>query len=222
MIFFVLQIKILIKIILIEALIILIFLEEYPIPINQKESFQNSIPEKSNVSIQSANEKEFETSENNDQALEKQISIENNKCLDSLALVPITKCNSPSAKDRNVAGKKPRIFVRKNYRAKEKVIPPLHNQISEPRTKSYVFESFGKNPSNPKIDDLDLPIASRKGVCSCTKHPMSNYISYDKLSPTFLAFTSQLFCGNSKECTGSIMSSRVEKGYRRGDEGSWE
>ena len=53
-------------------------------------------------------------------------------------------------------------------------------------------ESSGKNPSNPKIDDLDLPIASRKGVHSCTKHHMSNYVSYDKLSPTFLAFTSQL------------------------------
>ena len=38
------------------------FLEESPIPINQKESFQNNIPEKLDVSIQSANEKEFETS----------------------------------------------------------------------------------------------------------------------------------------------------------------
>ena len=55
-----------------------------------------------------------------------------------------------------------------------------------------MFESSGKNPSNPKIDDLDLLIASRKGVCSCTKHSMSNYVSYNKLSPTFLVFTSQL------------------------------
>ena len=110
------------------------FLEESPIPINQKKSFQNNIPEKSDVSIQSANEKEFETSENNDQALEKQISIENNKCLDSLALVPITKSNSPSARDRNVVEKKPQIYVRKNYRAKEKFLCSLHNQESKPRT----------------------------------------------------------------------------------------
>ena len=53
-------------------------------------------------------------------------------------------------------------------------------------------ESSGKNSSNPKFDDLDLLIASRKGVCSCTKFLMSNYVSYDKLSPNFLAFTSQL------------------------------
>ena len=43
------------------------------------------------------------------------------------------------------------------------------------------FQSSSKNPSDSKIDDLDLPIASRKGVRSCTKHPMSNYVSYDKL-----------------------------------------
>ena len=160
MIFFVLQVKIPIKILLIEALILLIFLEENPIPINKKESFQNNIPEKLDVSIQSANEKEFETSENNDQALEKQISIENNKCLDSLALVPIIESNSLSARDRNVAEKKPQIYVRKNYRSKEKVLPSLHNQESEPRTEPDVSESFGKNLSDPKIDDLDLPVAS--------------------------------------------------------------
>ena len=107
--------------------------------------------------------------------------------------MPITESNSPSTRDRNMAEKKPQIYVKKNYRAKERVLPPLHNQVSEPRTEPDLFESLGKNPSNPKIDDMDLPIASRKGVRSCTKHPMSNYVSYDKLSPTFLAFTSQLF-----------------------------
>ena len=55
-----------------------------------------------------------------------------------------------------------------------------------------MFESSSKNPSDPKIDDLDLLIASQNGVRSCTKHLMSNCVSYDKLSPTFLAFTSQL------------------------------
>ena len=53
-------------------------------------------------------------------------------------------------------------------------------------------KSSCKNPYDPKIDDLDLPIVSQKDVRSCTKHPMSNYVSYDKLSPSFLSFTSQL------------------------------
>ncbi|RVW61892.1 Retrovirus-related Pol polyprotein from transposon TNT 1-94 [Vitis vinifera] len=42
----------------------------------------------------------------------------------------------------------------------------------------------GPNPSK-------LP-AWRKGVRSCTQHPIGNFISYDKLSPTFRAFTSSI------------------------------
>lgn len=44
------------------------------------------------------------------------------------------------------------------------------------------------------VDDSDLPIAIQKGVRSCTKHPLSNFVSYEKLSPSFRAFTSQLSC----------------------------
>ena len=44
----------------------------------------------------------------------------------------------------------------------------------------------------PIFDNSDLPIAVRKGVRSCTKHPISNFISYEKLSPTFRAFTCEL------------------------------
>ena len=38
------------------------------------------------------------------------------------------------------------------------------------------------------FDDLDVPIALRKGIHSCTQHPISNYVSYDHLSPVFRAF----------------------------------
>ncbi|KAL6321725.1 hypothetical protein AAG906_031238 [Vitis piasezkii] len=41
-------------------------------------------------------------------------------------------------------------------------------------------------------DILNMPIAWRKGVRSCTQHPIGNFISYDKLSPTFRAFTSSI------------------------------
>ena len=34
-----------------------------------------------------------------------------------------------------------------------------------------------------EYDDLGIPIALRKGVISCTKHPISNYLGYSKLSP---------------------------------------
>lgn len=46
--------------------------------------------------------------------------------------------------------------------------------------------------AEPVFDNYDLPIAIRKGKRSCTKHPISNFVSYDKLSPAFRAFTCEL------------------------------
>ncbi|KAL4021901.1 hypothetical protein IC575_020727 [Cucumis melo] len=39
---------------------------------------------------------------------------------------------------------------------------------------------------------LDLPIALRKGTRSCTKHSISNNVSYENLSPQFRTFTARL------------------------------
>jgi len=39
------------------------------------------------------------------------------------------------------------------------------------------------------FDDLDIPIALRKEVRSCTKHPISNYLGYLNLSHQLKAFT---------------------------------
>lgn len=43
-----------------------------------------------------------------------------------------------------------------------------------------------------KVDDLDAPIAIRKGVRSCTQHPISKHLSYGRLSKNHRAFVSQL------------------------------
>ena len=37
-------------------------------------------------------------------------------------------------------------------------------------------------------NDLHLPIALRKGIHTCTQHPISHFVSYDRLSPSFHAF----------------------------------
>ena len=37
--------------------------------------------------------------------------------------------------------------------------------------------------------DLDIPIAIRKEVRSCVKYPISNYLTYSRLSSQFKAFT---------------------------------
>ncbi|KAL6328004.1 hypothetical protein AAG906_031348 [Vitis piasezkii] len=50
----------------------------------------------------------------------------------------------------------------------------------------------GTVDSELENDILNMPIAWRKGVRSCTQHPIGNFISYDKLSPTFHAFTSSI------------------------------
>ena len=52
--------------------------------------------------------------------------------------------------------------------------------------------SDGTVDSELENDTLNMPIAWRKGVRSCTQHPIGNFISYDKLSPTFRAFTSKI------------------------------
>lgn len=62
------------------------------------------------------------------------------------------------------------------------------------------------NPSNPSLipnlsnventlpilSNLDIPIAIRKGTRTCTKYPIANYISYEKLSNSHKAFTSRI------------------------------
>ena len=37
-------------------------------------------------------------------------------------------------------------------------------------------------------NDLHLPIALRKGTRACTQHPISHFVSYESLSPSFRAF----------------------------------
>ena len=53
-----------------------------------------------------------------------------------------------------------------------------------------VFENFPEN--NDANDDLNLAIALRKGVRSCTQHALHNYISYSGLPPNFRAFIANL------------------------------
>ncbi|RVW35272.1 Retrovirus-related Pol polyprotein from transposon TNT 1-94 [Vitis vinifera] len=50
---------------------------------------------------------------------------------------------------------------------------------------------YDLNSSND-LDDLDQPIALRKGVRSCTQHPISNHVTYGKLSQNFQAFITSL------------------------------
>jgi len=96
-------------------------------------------------------------------------------------------------------------YSRRKHNSKESNPDPLQGQESELReepnssecpgnnqTDSCQLVQFISNSSFESCDDLNIPIATRKGVRSCTKHPMSNYVSYKNLSPSFFAFTSHL------------------------------
>jgi len=46
--------------------------------------------------------------------------------------------------------------------------------------------------SSPSTSDLDVSIALRKGIRTCTKHPIAKYVSYHRLSKSHNVFTSKI------------------------------
>ncbi|KAL4302249.1 hypothetical protein GQ457_10G013460 [Hibiscus cannabinus] len=51
-------------------------------------------------------------------------------------------------------------------------------------------ESFSPSPSPPNLDDF--PIAIRKGVRACTKHPIQRFVAYNSFMSSFQAFITTL------------------------------
>ncbi|KAL4028955.1 hypothetical protein IC575_012173 [Cucumis melo] len=66
----------------------------------------------------------------------------------------------------------------------------------ETEVKTETSNNGAKQSHTGKIDkydpSLDLPITFRRGTRSCTKHPISNYVSYKNLSPQSRAFIANL------------------------------
>ena len=70
---------------------------------------------------------------------------------------------------------------------------PTHGQEAKPLVEPHPPKVSGNPKNNPSpILDLDVPIAIRKGIRSCTQHPISKFISYSNLSSSFRAFTSSV------------------------------
>lgn len=109
---------------------------------------------------------------------------------------------------------------------KEKVLVKKHHKERDESTSQHCHESELGNDQPPKkrkgksisvseshilYPDIDDPVAIRKPVRSCTKHPMSNFISYSNLSSPLSAFTSKLSSLEiPKKCTGCSRNSKVE------------
>ncbi|KAL8114744.1 hypothetical protein AgCh_021563 [Apium graveolens] len=68
-------------------------------------------------------------------------------------------------------------------------LPHLETSNLEADPIAPIIEPDNGNTLDPY---LDLPIAIRKGVRSCTNHRISNFVSYNALSPSSLAFVTSL------------------------------
>ena len=76
----------------------------------------------------------------------------------------------------------------KMYSLRKQPAIPLQDPIIDSKT------CTGKGNQNLTLNnDLDLPLALRKGTGSCTIHPISQFVSLQNLSPQYEAFTTQLF-----------------------------
>jgi hypothetical protein len=64
-------------------------------------------------------------------------------------------------------------------------------------------------------NDSDIPIAIRKGVRSCTNHPINRFVSYEGLSPSYHAFVSAL---DNVQVPKSIEEALKDSGWRRGSQ----
>lgn len=72
---------------------------------------------------------------------------------------------------------------------------PKQSQLSSPPQVGPSNTQGNSSTPAPFVDDyanLDLPIALRKGVRTCTTHPIAKYLSYHRLSNTHRAFTSKI------------------------------
>ena len=87
------------------------------------------------------------------------------------------------------------VYTRRNKKTQEdNEYQPHSTTVQESDQNSTPTETLSGNtePKHSEFDDLDLPIAVRKGVRSCTNHPITNFISYEKLSPRYRAFVTSL------------------------------
>ncbi|KAH7569702.1 hypothetical protein JRO89_XS06G0248200 [Xanthoceras sorbifolium] len=79
-------------------------------------------------------------------------------------------------------------------RKKGPVSQPVHAQSSDPNpmTDEVRTSLNSRDPDTQKEDDLDIPIALRKGTRTCTQHPLNLFLSYKNLSHNHRAFLTSL------------------------------
>lgn len=111
-----------------------------------------------------------------------------------------------------------RVYIRKKGPGKdiENSVPIQSSQESEPSSIPSEIHlgnsSSDLSPTNPMVDDLDLPIAHRKGVRNCTQHSILKFVSYQGLSKSYQAFVSTL---DSVQVPGSMQEALEHPEWRK-------
>ena len=90
----------------------------------------------------------------------------------------------PRSQDQNW-----RVYVRKrrNQKAVEPITVPMQSHESDQAPENEITTGNSKS-IHTNTSNLDMPIALRKGVRTCTQHPIEKYMSYGKLSQGYKAF----------------------------------
>ena len=98
----------------------------------------------------------------------------------------------------------------------EHTIPVTHDQDSKPSPNSAPINSSMETSNCENTasvtDDLHIPITLRKGVRSCTSHPINRFVSYEGLSPAYHAFVSAI---DNVQVSKSIKEALKDSGWRR-------
>ena len=85
---------------------------------------------------------------------------------------------------------------KRNKKKTEQPTPLTYDQESQPSpSPTQIHSSKGATDLEkpvPFVDDSNILIALRKGVRTCTDHPICRFISHDGLSPTYQDFVSVL------------------------------
>ena len=73
---------------------------------------------------------------------------------------------------------------------------------------------IGNGNVNPSLDtnsDLDLLIALRKGIITCTQHPISNFVSLWRLSLKYHVFITHLSSNETPKTVQEALNSKPWK-----------
>lgn len=102
--------------------------------------------------------------------------------------------NSPHVETQAEVPPELLVYTRRRFhqnKAEHLLVPPQSSN-SETGNLDISGKSSLNNHDTPAFSDLEQPIALRKGIRSCTQHPIAKHLSYHRLSDSHKAFTSNI------------------------------